>query len=110
MRTDSNGERYVEATSIDSLMSGDELGALGMNNTGFARGVTGLLVRTWGDVTYAAYDGSYIYVDDGSGLDDGSGEIGVRVLLDGLNTPIADVPDVNDYVGVTGPAGKTLRV
>ncbi len=37
----------------------------------------GLLITTWGRVTYA--DANFFYIDDGSRLDDGSGHIGLRV-------------------------------
>ena len=57
--------------------------------------VVGLLVRIWGTVTYVG-DG-YFYVDDGSGLDDGLGAIGIEVRDGALNEP-----SVGDYVTLTG--------
>ncbi len=48
-------------------------------NTGDASGTNtiGLLVKIWGKVTYIG--SNFFYVDDGSGLSDGSGYPGVRV-------------------------------
>lgn len=52
-----------------------------------ARGLSpiGLLVRTSGLVTYVGND--YAYIDDGSGLEDGSGQKGVRLALVGMPVP-----------------------
>ena len=60
----------------------------GLNNIGS-------LVRSWGKVTYAGT--GYYYIDDGSGLDDDSGHIGVKVEATGLT-----IPPENSYVVVTG--------
>jgi len=62
----------------------------------------GLLVKTWGEVT--AVGGDWFYVDDGSSLDDGSGSDGLKVALAGLSMPPppGTMPDVGDYVAVTG--------
>ncbi|NIN13266.1 MAG: hypothetical protein GTO05_14025, partial [Gemmatimonadales bacterium] len=63
-------------------------GGCGLNNIG-------LLIRTWGTVTYA--DTDYFYLDDGSLLDDGSGHVGVKVLAPGLT-----IPAEGTHVEVTG--------
>ncbi|GEM_PF-2128330 len=55
----------------------------------------GLLVRTWGRVTETG--AGHFYVDDGSGIKDGTGATGLRILCDGL-TP----PAWNKHVRVTG--------
>jgi hypothetical protein len=47
----------------------------------------GLLISTFGKVTYSS--GDYCYIDDGSALDDGSGHAGVRVVTDGFAAPPA---------------------
>ncbi len=60
----------------------------GLNNIG-------LLVRTWGRVTWSGDD--EFYIDDGSGLRDASGHSGLRVYA-----PNADLPSVGDFVKVTG--------
>jgi len=45
----------------------------------------GLLVRTWGRVTYVGE--GFFYIDDGSALDDGSGHMGVKVASRSLQKP-----------------------
>ena len=62
--------------------------AAGTNNNG-------LLVRTSGKVTYKGSD--CFYVDDGSALNDGSGNLGVKVQATGLS-----IPDKDSYVTVVG--------
>jgi hypothetical protein len=70
-------------------------GAAGLNNIG-------LLVTIFGRVTYS--DSSMFYVDDGSGLDDGTGRgQGVQVSLSGLATGNTITPPaLNQFVKVTG--------
>ncbi len=56
-------------------------------------GTTGLctsamLVGTWGRVTDRGT--GFFYVDDGSGVRDGTGSIGLRVLCDGLTPPAVE--------------------
>jgi hypothetical protein len=55
------------------------------------------MVLVWGKVTYVDNAGHYYYLDDGSGLDDGSDHAGVRVL-DIFN----QLPAVNGYVITPG--------
>ena len=62
-------------------------GGLGANNIG-------LLVTTFGRVTFAGY--GFFYLDDGSKLDDGSGHRGLRVSATGLTFPS------EGFVKVTG--------
>ncbi|MCE5315603.1 MAG: carboxypeptidase-like regulatory domain-containing protein [Armatimonadota bacterium] len=93
---DSNGERCINVTNIE-MTGGSALGALGMGNKAVS-GVTGLLVRTWGKVTFKAADGSYITIDDGS-------SVGVTVILNGLTTAITKTINETDYVGITGLVG-----
>lgn len=87
---DDNGEKYISVVSA-SKSAGSPLDALSLNNTAFDRGApwatVGLWVRTWGRVTAVTPD--YIYVDDGSNLDDGTGNgLGIRIMLSGLSAPI----------------------
>jgi len=109
MATDANGERYLDVTSIDSRVSGTELVALGLNNKSFALtsapGKDGLLVTIWGHVAYDDPAGSFIYVDDGSGVSDGNaaGRIGVKVVLG--DSGITKVINATDYVSVRGVVG-----
>jgi hypothetical protein len=71
---------------------------VGLNNIG-------LLVRTWGKVTYVdtSNPSMFFYIDDGSNRSDGSPYTGVRVALDNLaaGDTIAP-PATNDIVAVTG--------
>lgn len=55
---------------------------------------TGLLIRAWGRIASAG--AGYFYLDDGSGLSDGGGSLGVRVEGSGL------LPAEGDYVTITG--------
>lgn len=52
---------------------------------GFGTNNIGLLVTTIGRVTFSG--NGFFYVDDGSGLNDGSGRLGVKVSAPGLTTP-----------------------
>ncbi len=68
---------------------------VGLNNIG-------LLIQTWGKVTYVDSSGTYFYVDDGGGLQDGSGQTGMRVALDNLATGVTINPPLyGDIVGIT---------
>jgi nitrous oxidase accessory protein NosD len=118
--TDANGERYVVATEIVPIGSGDpepvslplrSLGGgswfydpiVGVGQEGI-RGGAGLnnlclLVRTIGRVT--SVEPGYLYMDDGSGMRDGTAasgtqNIGVRVQCDTAGCA------VGDYLAVTG--------
>jgi subtilisin family serine protease len=64
-------------------------GSSGLNNIG-------MLVTVWGKVTLSV-PSSCFYVDDGSGVSDGSGTLGIYVDATGL-----DVPSFGSYVVVTG--------
>ena len=117
IKTDSDGERYVEATAIlpdgsgsieplvminRDLAGEDDLDPMtlsGQKGAQDAYGINniGLLVWTTGLVTYADPGGAYFYVDDGSGLMDSSGHLGVRVLPCGLS-----VPGEESHVKITG--------
>jgi len=112
MRTDTaNGERYIEADAgfPVTVLGHNHLGALGMRNEwiggaapspcpvlkdGFGFYNTGMLVQTWGRVTYTT-DG-YFYINDGSNLIDGSGHSGLRVIGSSW------VPCEGDFVKVIG--------
>lgn len=124
-------ERYIQATSIwDAGAAPNPPQPLGMPNRALGgqspagvAGITGssglynlgLLVRTWGDVTYVGSD--FMYVDDGSSLHDGNSlsapivdkcdgsapptanpnAPGLRVFCSGL-----EKPGIGDYVSVEG--------
>lgn len=57
----------------------------------------GLLVRLFGKVAHIA---GFVYIDDGSNLSDGSGNVGVKGVLNGV-----EAPSLNEYVEVTGISG-----
>ncbi len=87
IKTSSDGERCISA--VTAAQSGT--GAINI----------GLLVRVFGKITQIDPSGQYFYIDDGSGIRDGtqtSGleNVGVRVRLDGRSyTP-------GRFVGLTG--------
>ena len=121
-RTDPfSGERYVDLAGIDSQSpSLLPIKPLGMTNktavadeTTGGIDVAGMLVTVWGKITYRAPHDRYIYIDDGSGLQDGTLDsdgglalplIGLRVVLDEQTSPIL-VPPLADYARVTGLRG-----
>ncbi len=116
LATNAAGERYIQASSVTSDGSGS-VTPLGLPNAALGggdwlfnsatgagqRGVSGakglnnigLLVTIWGKVT--ATGRGWFYVDDGSGVSDGSGSVGVYVDDEGQT-----VPGAGDYVCVTG--------
>lgn len=82
-------------------------GALNQYTPGVAGGVglnnIGLLVKTSGKVTAVDTANSCFYIDDGTGLLDGSGHVGVRVAYDNLAAGNSITPPaVDSYVLVTG--------
>ena len=85
-----------------ALTNQDLGGVAGDGNPGVYEGYgptnLGLVVTVTGEVTYVG--GSYVYIDDGSGLNDGSGHVGVKVQLNGVAAP-----NQGDFVGVTGISG-----
>ena len=102
----STGDAYFKVTYVLNKVSGSSPAPIGMNNKAIAgSGVStrSLLVKTWGKVTYKDADNEYMYIDDGSNISDGSGNTGIKVILNGtndVNLPYA--ADVNDNVTVTG--------
>lgn len=105
------------ATTITPLaMSNRALGGRDLNQYtvgvvgGFGPNNIGLLVRTWGKVTWVDTANQYFYIDDGSGLKDGTlrtdgtAVTGIRVSYGGLAQGVAAVtpPITNAYAVVTG--------
>jgi len=68
-------------------------GACGLNNIG-------LLVKTWGKVTYIGSD--HFYIDDGSGVQ-GAGHVGIKIRCPGLTKPSS-----TQYVVATGISSLEL--
>lgn len=85
MKTGSVGGRL---TSYGGVTNG-----LGLTNTG-------LLVKTSGKVTSVAPSFKYFYVDDGCGLQDGSGHTGLKVDYSAIASPV--VPTQGKLVTVIG--------
>lgn len=78
-------------------------GGVGLNNIG-------LLVRSWGVVTYSDTIEKFFYINDGANLDDGSGYLGIRVSYKDLasgNT--VTPPAVDSFVAVTGISSTMLQ-
>jgi len=91
-----------------------------MNNKGFAGpglAPSYLLTKVWGEVTYVDPSGSFMYVNDGSGVNDGNanGYVGVRVILSDTTSAIT-APVAGAKLAVTGiysfayDGSKTLPV
>lgn len=118
MRTNNNFERYIEATDIVNVPLVEFIKPVGIVNksvggtdwlynpsTGAGqRGIDGcsglnnigLLVSVWGKVVCKGR--GWFYIDDGSGVKDGTGIIGIYCELpDGVAAPT-----VGDFVRVTG--------
>lgn len=97
VKTDANGEKYIDVSSVDSKTASTLPGDLGMTNkTAVGGQAQGLLVTIWGTITER--DASQMIIDDGSG-------IGVRVQLNGLAAPVVKQLVLGKVVSVTGPMG-----
>ncbi|MDH7482938.1 MAG: family 10 glycosylhydrolase [Armatimonadota bacterium] len=126
MATNTLGERYIKNPKIRIISTGNQLPAplalltkavgggdwyynptTGRGQQGVNGGVglnnVGLLVRVFGKVTRVNTTEKWFYIDDGCGLNDGSGNIGLKVkcyeLATGNNITL---PALNSYVQVTG--------
>jgi len=114
----------VDATPVQPLgLNNRDLGGAAPSDEPYTNGITGaaglynigLLVRTWGKVTYIG--SNFIYIDDGSNLQDGNLLAGpIIVPLDGSTIPTVhppakgvrvncgnlNKPGIGDYVAITG--------
>jgi len=70
-------------------------GGAGLNNIG-------LLVKTWGKVTFVDTTNKFFYIDDGYGRLDGSGHTGIRCSYGYLAGVTITPPAQNAYVSVIG--------
>ncbi len=122
MRTNEHGERYIEAdTAVESGAGSVEPvgmiartigGGSSVGQSGVVGGAgltnVGLLIRTWGRVT--SVGSGYLYIDDGSALQDGSGETGVRIVCDPSGFETGDLLEVTGISSCFTPvAGKIGR-
>jgi hypothetical protein len=88
--------KAIGGAALNVYTPGVENGA-GTNNIG-------LLIKTWGIVTYVdmATTPTFFYINDGSNLADGSGYVGVRVAIDNLATGnTITAPSVDQHVAIT---------
>jgi hypothetical protein len=99
--TTSNGEKLIIPTSVSVLSSSNVIGALGMTNRSnmplMGLSNIGLLTTIWGRVTGPAVPDTYCYIDDGSGVSNELGIVGVKVLIAGPKKPAN-----GDFVSCTG--------
>ena len=120
----SNGERVINTPTVTPIALPypvpEPVGMLTRDVSGgplneFTPGVsgnpnlnsTGLLVRVWGIVTHVNTTLKYFYMDDGCGLQDGSGQTGLQVYCGGR--PVGSditLPALNSIVRVTGIASS----
>ena len=128
-------ERHITASKVWNLGSAACPQPMGMSNlhvggqaptgtVGITGGKglynTGLLIRVWGKVNYVG--SNYVYLDDGSGLQDGNALQGpITVPLDGSAIPTTypavkglkvyfgtlSKPGIGDYVSITGISSTT---
>lgn len=123
------GERVIRAAEVTVISTGNDLPQpLAMTNRATGGGGYGaqgavtddatvsparmcvgasnlsLLTTIFGKVTYATtfgVPGSHFYIDDGSGLRDGSGNVGIKCV----SAIGQDVPTLDQYVTATGVMG-----
>lgn len=95
-------DRAIGGTALNEYTPG--LSETGPNNIG-------LLIRSWGKVTYAGGAGEdYFYMNGGSFLRDGSGHVGVKVYCDPLAMPAIDSTVIVTGISSCEPLGmETIR-
>ena len=73
----------------------------------------GLLIKCWGRVTFADSSdpsGKYFYIDDGTGLQDGSGHVGVKVYCGSIDPPTSGMVCVVGILSTEEIASKVVPV
>ncbi len=114
----------VADTVAPLVMSNRSLGGTDLNQytLGVAGGIgpnnIGLLIKTWGKVTYVNSAEEYFYIDDGANMVDGTRRplpdnslvLGVRVSYADLapGAPPVTAPDVGDFAVVTGISSTVI--
>jgi len=122
--TTSGGERQINCSTVTTLATGRPVpkplsfltrevwgGGVNEYDPGVTGGVglnnTGLLVEIWGRVTMVDTTTKKFYVDDGCGLNDGSGNVGLWVSYSGLTSGNTVVPpEQGSYVKVKGISSR----
>lgn len=100
------GEKAILDATFASIVNGAQPNPLAVTARTISlriHDLSGLLTRVWGKVTYVASDLSFFYVDDGTGVQDGSGHLGLRIQPNGVTVPAA-----NAYTGITGVVGMAV--
>lgn len=99
--------KFKDVAGRESSPYSDTITLRGADTTG-QLSVSGLLVTVWGRVRYRSPDAGYIYIDDGSSLNDLSGNPGLRILFSTSYSYVApaSVPQVDEYVVITGVTVK----
>ncbi len=95
---DTNGNMCFRGVTV-TVTSGSQVGPLGVTNSRLyvASPVTKrLFVRTWGKVGFIAGEGDYFYINDGTT------ELGVRVVLQSSIGSVAQTAIRGQYVSVCG--------
>lgn len=95
-RTMGGGASGRQAAVTDDAYASPAISAIGLGNVG-------LLARVAGRIVSPDTAAHVFYMDDGSGLRDGSGKQGVRVYAPGLA-----LPQAGEFYAVTGIAGATI--
>ncbi len=100
---DANNERCITGSVSIASTPGTPVRPLGLPNKSLAGLVYGLSVTVWGKVTARTAD--YLYLDDGSGLVDSTGNTGIRVNLSDIAAS-GSAPS-QSYILVKGILGKS---
>jgi hypothetical protein len=105
--TNSLGEKTIDATVVDPVDGSTTVYPVGMNVLAATQDLPeGMLIRCFGKVEFVPEGSSpdYFYLNDGSPvLPDGSGHMGLKVLLNGVAAPIEGT-----FVVVTGIRTRDL--
>ncbi len=109
---DSDGEPVISGAVTVITTPSTPLKPLGMPGKAvIGKGIDdmGILATSWGKVTYVNPSGTYLCIDDGSGLTngDGNGDTGLAVNLSMLATApaLSSLPAVGKYVSAAGVVG-----
>lgn len=100
----SSGTPPVPLGMSAALIAGRDLGTFTQGIGGDGLFSVGLLARVWGRVTKVDQATKYLYLDDGSGLRDGSGNTGLRIYWGQTRGSVA-APPVGSFAMATGISG-----